>query len=428
MSDRGILHNLQANFNQNTTYMKRKILLSATLLSSVIFSQAQDANRTFAITGQANNKFLWADIKEVDIATGKILGSLFESEKTTYKISMQDANEKISEQELKPTSFGVAAAAYDARTNRLFFAPMHISDIRFLDLNKRSPEFTIVKRNVIAAPANRPYQPEENHITRMVIAADGYGYAITNDGNHFIRFTTGRKPVVEDLGPLVDAESNKGISIHNKCTSWGGDIVADALGKLVIVSASHNVFSIDINTRVVTHTGTITGLTPNFTTNGAVVDADGALVVSSANVFEGLYKVNMTDLKATPIAASDKSFNASDLANANMLNQKKADDQIKFDLSNSKLPAFEIIGDTRVFPNPITNEQFNISFEGMKAGNYTIQFSDLAGRALQQKSVTITGKQVESFKLNSKIAKGMYLVKVLDANRQIAISQRVVLQ
>ncbi|MEI9956836.1 MAG: hypothetical protein WDM90_11155 [Ferruginibacter sp.] len=34
---------------------------------------------------------------------------------------------------------------------------------------------------------------EANHITRMDIAADGNGYAITNDGNHLIRFTTGKK-------------------------------------------------------------------------------------------------------------------------------------------------------------------------------------------------------------------------------------------
>ena len=39
--------------------------------------------------------------------------------------------------------------------------------------------------------------------------ADGNGYAITNDGNHLIRFTTGKKTVITDFGNLIDAETNK---------------------------------------------------------------------------------------------------------------------------------------------------------------------------------------------------------------------------
>lgn len=408
--------------------MKSKVLLTATLIAATALAHAQD-NKAYAFTGKATSKFLWADIKQVDLATGNIVKTIFEADKTTYKITTQNRNEVADAQELLPTNFGIAASAFDARSNKLFFASMHFSDLRYLDLSKSTPEFTIIKRNIIPVTAtSRPYQVEENQFTRMAIGADGYGYAMTNDGNHLIRFTTGRKPSVEDLGAVMDAASNSGISIHNKCTSWGGDMIADAFGKLVIISANHNVFVLDVKTKVATHIGAVTGLPVNFTTNGAVVDANGDIVVSSANVFEGLYKFNFKELKATGIATSDKTFNASDLANSNLLFQKQANDNVKFDLGNMTLPAYEVMGDARVFPNPVTADQFNVSFEGLTAGKYNIVFADLTGRTLQQKSVSIKGNQVETIKLINKMAKGMYWVKVLDENGRIAFTQKIVLQ
>ncbi len=408
--------------------MKRKTLLSFAALTVSLASMAQDVSKTYAITGKATNKFLWSDIKQIDITTGKIINTLFEADKTTYKIKSLDNSPISSQQEMSPTNFGVAAAALDVRTNRLFFASMHLSDIRYLDLNKATPEFTIIKRNIIEAPADKPYQPEQNHFTRMVIGADGFGYAVTNDGNHFIRFSTGRTPIVQDLGSLVDAEANKGISIHNKCTSWGGDMLADAFGKLIIISANHNVFSVDVKTKLTTYVGTITGLPAAFTTNGAVADADGNIIVSSANVFEALYKVNYKTLDAVKVESTEPAFNASDLANGNMLLQKEADASSKFDVSKSTLPVFEMVGDAKVFPNPVTADQFNVSFEGMATGKYTIIFTDLAGRPLQSKVVTVKGNQIETVKLSVKTPKGMYIVNVMGEDKKLAFSQRVVIQ
>ena len=48
------------------------------------------------------------------------------------------------------------------------------------------------------------------------------------------------KPVITELGNIIDAEGNA-VSIHNKCSSWGGDMVADAFGKLYVISANHQV-------------------------------------------------------------------------------------------------------------------------------------------------------------------------------------------
>ncbi len=405
--------------------MKCKFLLSAAFIVISFSSTAQFASKTFAITGKANNVFFWADIKQVDITTGKVSKTLFEADKTAFKITSTDksamAVKSINE---NPTGLGVAACAFDTRHNRLYFATMHFSDIRFLDLGKPDANFTTVKKNVIAAPSNTGYQSEENHITRMVIAADGNGYALSNDANHLIRFTTGKTPVVEDLGNLIDAEINKGMSIHNKCTSWGGDMVADAFGKLLVVSANHNVFTVDVNSRVATLKGTISGLPVNFTTNGAAVDDEGNLVVSSANVMEGLYKVNMKDLAAEKIISAAPVFNASDLANGNLLFQKEANDLSRF---NQIKPIIADLAEAKVYPNPVTSAQFNVSFEGQRAGKYTIVLTDITGRALQSKVVNIAKSgQVEAVRFAGKNARGMYLVKILSEDRKLAFSEKLV--
>ena len=407
--------------------MKRKLLLVTTFTIISFITQAQNTSKSYAITGKENNNFFWADIKEVDISTGKVVKTLFEANKTAFKLTSDD---KLAEADknANPTGMGVAACALDAAHNRLYFAPMHFSSISYLDLNKPDANFTTIKTNMIAKVSGEVYQPEENQITRMVIAADGYGYALTNDANHLIRFSTGRKPVVEDLGTVIDAAANKDISIHNKCTSWGGDMVADAFGKLVLVAASHNIFTIDVAKRVATLTGTITGLPGNFSTNGAAVDNDGNMVVSSANVFDALYKVNMKDLSAAKLVSTEKPFNASDLANGNFLLQKEADATNSFLTLKSLMP-LTTVSDAKIFPNPVTGSEFRILFEGQKAGRYTIVMTDLAGKPIQSKVVSVLKSgQTSTIRLNRYQAKGTYFVNVLDEKGQNAFTEKLVVE
>jgi Secretion system C-terminal sorting domain len=409
--------------------MRQKILLFTSFLFLTLISVAQKAKRTYAVTGKSNNKFVWADIKQIDIATGKVVNTLFESDKTTFKSRALDRSAEGSKDIKNPTGFGVAGCALDERNGRLYFAPMHFSEISFLDLNETEASFTTVKKHILPVSSVGAYVAEEDQLSRMVIAADGYGYALTNDANHLIRFSTGRKTTVEDLGALIDAESNTGISIHNKCTSWGGDMLADAFGKLVVISANHNVYTIDPGSKIATFAGTITGLSANYTTNGAVVDNDGSIVVSSANVFDGLYRVNFKDLKAVKIPSDEKGFNASDMANGNFLLQQEADAVTKFDFSNAVLPKLAQDATARVYPNPVAGNQFNVLFENQKAGRYTILLTDIAGKILQSKVVNIAKDgQVESIRFVNKIARGTYLVKVVSENKVSAFSEKVIVQ
>ncbi len=418
--------------------MNYKILLTSAVMLYATASFSQNSNKAYAITGDGNNDFIWMNIRQVDLGTGQVSKTIFQRNNSSFVLT--DINSKTSiakaantagnltEAKNHPTGSFVAAAALDRRSNKLFFTPMRVGELRWLDLDikNETPKFYS-----LSSPALDfgPQVDEANHITRMVIAADGNGYAVTNDGNHFIKFTTGKKPVISDLGNLIDAEGNQGISIHNKCTSWGGDMLADAMGKLYIISANRHVFKVDIGSRVATHLGVITGLPANYTTNAAAVDTDGAIVVSSANVFEGYYKLKLADLTATSIAGSDRLYNASDLANGNLLLQKEADAARKFSGAAVLNETAMDYGDKRVYPNPVTTSTFSVLFDDQKPGIYSITLTDLSGRVMQTQKVNISkAVQTQRVNLSGSPAKGMYFVKVYDEAKQIVFTEKLLIQ
>jgi hypothetical protein len=415
--------------------MNNKFLLTTALIASSLLGTAQNNKSTFAITGDGNNDFIWMNIRQLDLSKGQVTKTLFDRNATKYTVT--DVNTKVStvknnvtdinmfnRNSVHPTGSFVAAAAYDKRSNKLFFTPMRTGELRWLDMSssESNPQFFTMQ---ISNYKNTELNDDATDITRMVIGANGNGYAISNDGNHFFSFTTGKRPVITDMGNIIDAEANGGNSIHNKCSSWGGDMIADAFGKLYVISANHNVYVIDVNTRIATYKGVIQGLPAGYTTNAAAVNDDGEVVLGSANLFSGYYKMSIADLKATKIEGSDEKYNASDFANANLLLQKEANS-----LSNGSLVPFAATPvDAKIFPNPVTNSSFNVLLESAYDGKYTIQVSDLSGRVVSTKYINVVkGNQKAKVDLNSRLTKGIYVVKVTDANKSIIINEKIVLQ
>jgi Secretion system C-terminal sorting domain len=417
--------------------MNFKLLLTAGLVATSFVAGAQSANKGFAITGDGNKDYMWMNIRQVDLGTGQVDKTIFDRAKSSFTITDVEAKKTFTQSTINdgsgltgqqfPTSSFVAAAAYDKRNEKLFFVPMRMGQLRWMDANVKNdaPKFYSV-----AIPGYIPSgnMEEANNITRMVISSDNSGYAVTNDGNHLYKFTTGRKPVVTDLGALVDAEDNKGLSIHNKCSSWGGDMIADAYGKLYIITASRNVFVIDANTRITTFKGNINGLPANYTTNGAAVDADGSVILCSATAFEGYYKMSIADLVAKKIEGSDVVYNASDLASGNLLFQKEADEARANSFAKLVPTNTSVINENTVFPNPVTGSTFNVALAGKLQGNYTIVISDLAGRAMQTTKIGLTkGQQTQQVNLTSRPSKGTYLVKVLDEKGAEILSDKLMI-
>lgn len=414
-------------------------LVSAILLSSSANSlYAQNDRFAYAITDLSKEGSGWNALRRLDLQTGQYSDVLLNG--TDGKLSVFDAATR-KQLTLQPdarygtllqTPFGtgVAAAAYDRKHDRLYFTPMFVDQLRYIDL-KTMKVYYVTGESFTGL--GDMHNDEGKIVTRMVIAPDGNGYAITNDANTFIRFTTGKKTRIEQLGTLVDDPSNGGISVHNRCSSFGGDMISDDKGNLFILSARNHVFQVNTETKVARHLGTINGLAPNFTVNGAVVDANGKLLVSSAVDGDSYYVVNPQDWSASPYKSAAGIFKSSDLANSNFLAEvkKNAPPVVYSDVELQKLirPEEKFASLLAVYPNPVTTNRITVQFNKVPAGNYTVELRDVLGRSLWQRKISINGEtQTQSYTLNEGSAKGIYMVKVFDASSQSVFTQKVVVQ
>jgi hypothetical protein len=406
--------------------MTRKILHSLAI-ATLIFStkiQAQ-TNRAFAVTSETKGTFNWNVVREIDLSNGEVIKTYYDqSLHKNFRVVTTDSRvvsvtDKTVHHSLLPMAEGVAAVAYDAKHNRLYYTTMRGTDLRYFDLNNSTGKIIYNQAQPLFG-GNR--FDEANVITRMAFASDGYGYAITNDGKNLIRFTTDQKPSISNLGELLDGKKNGNLSVHNQCSSWGGDMVGDAYGNLYLVTMRNHLFKINPQTRIADYIGQIKGLPAEFTSNGMVVNADGELVISSANLNNAYYRVNISTLDATAIKSKDVVFNSSDLANSNLLYQNTR--------AENKFIA-EVLGNEHVtiYPNPVANKMFNVQFDKVTAGKYNLVLTDAAGRNVLAKSLVINvAGQMERVALPKASAGGMYLLKLTGADRRVVYSDKIVVQ
>ena len=175
----------------------------------------------------------------------------------------------------------VAAIAFDAKNNRLYYTQMAGDQLRYFNLNETPLKSYAVTTQLLK---NFPAKPgEASVITRMCIAPDNYGYALTNDNEHLIRFSTDGKNTITDLGNLIDAKSNQQNSVTTQFKSWGGDLIADADGNLYLFTIQRGVFKINPNTRLATFLGQVKNIPDDYTVNAAMAEGDENVIVGSCN-------------------------------------------------------------------------------------------------------------------------------------------------
>jgi hypothetical protein len=408
----------------------RNAAFSAVILAAGVAAHAQNDRFAYAITDLTKEGAGWNVLRKLDLSSGEYSNVLFNGiearatvyDATTKKALVQVPDARYGTSLQLPFSTGVAAAAYDKKHNRLYYTPMFIDQLRYIDL--KTMQVYYVSDQAFTGLGNL-HNDEGKCVTRMVIAPDGNGYAITNDANNFIRFTTGKKAEITQLGALVDDPANKNISVHNHCTSFGGDMIADDKGNLYILSARNNVFKVSIDDKVAKHLGVIEGLPATFTTNGAAVDADGNLLVSSAVDATAWYVVNPNSWGAS-IYSSGGAFRASDLANSNFL---QTGNRPKPTIETITRQGSDFSNLIKVFPNPVVSDQFSMQFDKVPSGDYTMELTDVMGRVVARKKITIKSEtQVELISLKASNAKGVYLVKLADYNLKGVFEQKILVQ
>jgi hypothetical protein len=381
-------------------------------------------NQAYAITSQHKGGLEWTEVKRIDLKTGSVISNVFENSKNQYNLFDGRTAKQLILKETDSTSYdkrpfsGLSAAcAYDRKSNRLYFAPLFINQLRYIDLSTSVPSVYIFENEKFSNSVDM--DAEANQITRMVIAGDGNGYALNNDGSHLVRFTTGESPVITDLGALTNGADNGDMSIDDANTSWGGDMVSDAAGNLYLISAHNNVFRINLQTKTASFIQEIKGLPAGFTTNGAVVDGEGNLVISSANSIVSYYNVNPNNWNATAITTNEEVFNSSDLANENLL----------FKTRLAELKTETVQESISVYPNPVKTNSFKVTFTNKQSGDYNVQLVDVAGRMISDKAVVVSNSgQVSEVKIDPTLSRGMYMVKVLNHNNKELLLKKIMVQ
>ena len=401
--------------------MKSKILLFSGLVC-VLFTNAQRSTTAFAVTSNSKGTFNWTELRQIDLETGKLIRNVYESSMQDYavfnartkaKIQVKDKDGNLIDHMHLPFGGLSAACAYDRKNERLYFSPIFRNELRYIDLKGKSPKFYYYSDE----PLMNVKDPaaESNHITRMVIAANGKGYALSNDAMHLVEFNTNKGSGITDLGALKDDASNNGVSIHERNSSWGGDLIADEEGALYLFSANKHVFKIDPKTMTATFIGKVNGIPAEYTTNGAVVDDEGNVILSSANNSMTYYRVDMIELNATSIKQSEGNvvYNCSDLANGNVLKIKKG--PVPVLLSREELKP----GLVSVYPNPVLGDNLRIYFNEQLNGRFELQLLDGKGVKAFQRSIVVHGNnRVIDVPIPS-VAKGAYIINILGNGRKV---------
>ena len=410
----------------------RKNLRFSTIASGIAllassFVQAQD-RFAYVITDFNQNTAGWTVLRKLNLQTGVYSDALLngvDAKQVAYDAVSKkqiEANAAIGNSTVAFNT-GVAAIAYDKKNNRIYYTPMFIDQLRYIDL--RTMKVYYVSDQAFTGLGNVNHD-EAKIVTRMVIAPDRYGYAVTNDATTFIRFSTGKKLAIEQLGSLVDDPGNTGISVHNRCSSWGGDIVADDAGNLYMFSAHNSVFKVNIETKMATWLGPVKGIPSDFTINGIAVTDDGNLLAGSQVYAKSWFVIDPKSWSASEYKSPNGVYLTSDLANSNILStRKKSATEIATIAANESSLANII----QLYPNPVSNNQFKIQFNKLGTGDYTIELTDVAGKQVMTQKVNVGGEgQIQTINLKKNTEPGIYLVKVTDINSKSIFTQKLVIQ
>lgn len=462
--------------------MKRFLLLSLSF-SVVLAVQAQKKEKpitAYAITGVQKGNTAWTEVRLVNVATGEELQTVYSSaneaeilnartgkpvvkKDVATNAALTTAPQEPTRQVIRtdkgqtiimarrivtskpaydaPFATNSAACAYDKKNNRLYYTPMGIAQLRYIDLKSKSPKVYYFEDEAFGVVKGR--HDVAGQITRMVIAADGNGYALSNDGNHLVQFTLKKKPVITDLGALTDDPTNGRYSIHSS-GSWGGDMIADKENNLWLVASNRAVYKISLESKVASYVGSIKGLPRGFSTNGAVAEGNSKVIVSSSSSTDGYYRFDLNTLQAEKVSEGGTVFNASDLANEMFAFEKKKKDeeQPKEDVVKPEVITAEarkpgstpaenvIVANTiSVFPNPVREGFFKLSFSDQKPGRYQIQLLDGAGKVVSVQQANVNNKvQVEEFRLPSQVAAGNYIVRVISEDGSYVNTNKLIVQ
>jgi hypothetical protein len=135
-----------------------KLRLTAAAMLSVVIttlvSAQEPANNAYAITSESIGSQVWTEVKLINLTNGQVIKNVFENSKANYnlfdarslkQITIAKNDSTSAMNDLRPFAGYSAACAFDKKKNRLYYAPLFINQLRYIDLNAATPSVYIFK-------------------------------------------------------------------------------------------------------------------------------------------------------------------------------------------------------------------------------------------------------------------------------------------
>src|SRR5687767_14380844 len=118
------------------------------LMVSVQLAAQQNQTIAYAITSSEKGNFNWTDVKQIDFNTGSVTRSIFDAKQTNFTVFSARTGKEIkpvtqngvTTNASAPVASLSAACAYDQRHNRLYYAPLFMNQLRYIDLDENTPK------------------------------------------------------------------------------------------------------------------------------------------------------------------------------------------------------------------------------------------------------------------------------------------------
>jgi hypothetical protein len=395
----------------------KKLILPLLLISALSSSAQKESIYGFGALPTPNQ---WKSIQAFSAEENTTFTTIYDGTKA-FQLSNGNARRNISGFD----AVNVAAAGYAAGSRQIFFIPLDMPELRWVYSTNSSetPVFSAVRSSLLE---RLDLTKTENQITRMTVNKQGVGYAMTNDAMHLFEFSTGDNPVIRDLGAIIDASSNGQMSIHQTCTSFGGDMVAGDDGKLYLISLRNHIFEIDPVGRIANYIGAIKGLPNSFTSNGAAALSNGDLILSSSFGNQGFYTVNPMTWESKKLFTGEQyEQNMSDLASGYLLARRPRTLSNGNDGMNAGTN-----GSIHVYPNPLNSgKDLQFTTDIPLSGDHQIQLIDLSGKIIENQKITLTENARQfNVRFTSQFTQGTYFIKLSDMNGKTVETSKLIIQ
>jgi hypothetical protein len=310
-----------------------------------------------------------------------------------------------------------SAIAYDVNTNRIYFVNNTTTnspaeELCYIDLNTSPVSAKKFVSHPLETNAGTGY-----NITRMTFGSDGYGYAVTENGRDFIRFsidTATGLPVINQLGALINDSAN---GAHDILGEAAGDICSDGSGRIYFVPNSGNVYTIDPATQVATYYGTISG--KPVACNSVAMTADGHLYIGGG--YQSVYEVTLSTLTAIQVNGSTSNvYRTSDYASCSFAVKPARVSTGGVTLSDKADP---ILLDQhiaiQVKPNPFLQD-LTLTIQLNKAEPVRIRLIDFYGRSVFTASQKLgAGVNTLQVSVPAGLSNGIYVLELSAGNNRL---------